>query len=154
MGLTYKMLKAGKVFTNTNSGWHGSLIGNKQVKKFSIKLLINTNLFMIGYSPNTINAKNGNANYFISGYYIYCNGGTLYAQNSIKSGSPYASFTALPDDIIGATYNKVKGEIHFYRNGKCLGLAFSGLKNQKLYPTLCCYGTNTSAKIVKGVYKN
>jgi len=49
-------------------------------------------------------------------------------------------------DVIGALWNRIEGTISFYKNGVALGEAFTGVRHEKLYPTV---GLRTTGEEVR-----
>ena len=39
-------------------------------------------------------------------------------------------------DVVGALWNRMDGAISFFKNGVALGEAFTGVRHDKLYPTV------------------
>lgn len=39
-------------------------------------------------------------------------------------------------DVIGALWNRMSGQITFFKNGVSLGVAFENVRSEKLYPTV------------------
>lgn len=54
-------------------------------------------------------------------------------------------------DAVGALWNRISGEISFYKNGVRLGVAFEGVGNEKLYPTV---GLRTTGEQVTANFGN
>ena len=106
---------------------------------------------MIGLAPKSINL-NGVNMYNICGYYKFTSGGTLYSQSGVQRGY-ITGVTSQIGDIVGVQYDKSKGDIKFYNNGKCIGTGYVNVKNQKLYPSICCSANGGKLEIVKGKYK-
>ena len=43
-------------------------------------------------------------------------------------------------DVIGACFNRAAGTIAYYKNGMWLGVAFDGIREERMYP---CVGMRT-----------
>jgi hypothetical protein len=126
------------------------LITKKPLEKYSIKLLKKGNL-NVGMATDKINPST--SNYNVCGYYLYTGDGKLYGQGGISSKALQNSLNNYKDnDIVGVKYDKKKGTISFYLNGKLMGVGFTDIKGLKLYASLDSSGVSKS-QLVKGKFK-
>jgi len=137
----------------TNSSGYNCIIAKKCVEKYSVKIVKSGNI-NIGFASDKIDPRG--ENYAKCGFYIYTGDGKLYGQDgtSTKFYSGDSTSSSFPNDtILGCKFNKKKGEIYFYLNGKSLGLAYSNIKEKKLYPSINNSGPS-KVEFVEGKYKN
>jgi len=108
---------------------------------------------MIGFAPKkgwitTDAVHNG-----LCGYYYYACNGNKYGQDgssgsSFANAQPYSAGT-----VIGCKFDKKKGEITYFINGKSVGVAYSKLNGLDLYPAFSFCDTQDQVKIVKAKFK-
>jgi len=132
-------------------GWAGNCFG-KKATKYALEMVSTGGYIMMGFAPKkgwitTDAVHNG-----LCGYYYYiCNGnkyGIGSSAESFGTSQPYSSGT-----IIGSKFDKKKGEISYYINGKTIGVAYKNLKNMDLFPAISFCDTGDVVKIVKAKFK-
>jgi len=114
-------------------------------REFKLKF---TNYVMVGVETKDSNTANLNQypGQSPNGWCWYSAGQTYHANNCVQSQSPFSS-----GDTVGVLVDTFNNKIAFYRNGKPVKAAFSGLpKDTVLYPVISFYNSADTATIVPG----
>jgi len=145
---TISFSKKNTIATFNGSGWKGTGQAKKSLKYCFQFLKIGNTMF--GYAPNNIN-KGGN-NYTSCGYYIYSVNGLKYGQG-VSAQSFGGSACNQINTPYGIKYDPKKGEITFYNGKNKMGIAYSGLKKLKLFPTIDFCTVGTQVQFIKVKFK-
>jgi hypothetical protein len=123
--------------------WNAAALAN-QTAKFSVKIIKGGNM-MIGLAPKSINLEG--SNYNTCGWYLYTSVGSLYSWKG-EWNIPYVGEVCDKEGtIVGVEWKKKKGELYFWINGKCMGLAFSGVLGD-LYPAFDFFSSQVEIELL------
>lgn len=129
--------------TNTLLGNIALQNGRMYYFEFKVESAMDPNDIMIGVCDKSVYDKYSFLSHNARGYAYYGYNGAAY-HNSVEK--TYAT-AYKAGDVIGVLADLKKGNISFTKNGKNLGVAFTGVKGP-LYPAVSLYNTSDSVSIV------
>ncbi|KAL9642182.1 hypothetical protein ABK040_007185 [Willaertia magna] len=139
---------------NDGNGWSCGVLGTSDCFRYKIKLLNNCTDLMVGFALKTTFDKNSiNYNRNGGGWYLYCNGGTLYSSTVNYSCKAYVKKSCNNNGtIIEAIFTPETKSISFIVDGTNYGISYENIHVpdlNELSPAFDTYNGGCEFELIK-----